>query len=225
MGARGGGGTTSRGSRSTRGTRGISKGLSKGQTTLRTEKIIATTSANKRLKPDFDISTLTEQEKTDLTLKTVLGLKTELGDMKERLTAVEDEMEELRDENDMLHLELRRNNLIFYGINESESENCYEKIMNIIEKGLGLNNIEIDNTRRLGKFSQGNRPRPVHVRFVKQSHRNIIYSKENKIKLKNSEDFKHVYINADLPPRIAEVRKQERKTKLDQRKQQESMFA
>jgi hypothetical protein len=116
---------------------------------------------------------------------------------------------------DKTQLELRRNNLIIKGVTEDPletDESRQKKLTEIINKGMGLKDIEIDTAIRIGKQND-KFPRPIKARFVKQKDRNAVNHIANKKKLMDIEKFKKVYVNADLPYNYQIMKRQEREDK------------
>lgn len=105
--------------------------------------------------------------KTDMkSCKTTVNLKsTKIHELEQRLN-----------EADRYHL---RWNLRLYGIPEQSEENIKQKVINICASAVPDSSIsfkyDIDVVHRLGKLKeQDSRPRPVILRFVKRSTRDLI---------------------------------------------------
>jgi len=107
---------------------------------------------------------------------------------------LQNKVKTLRIQNERLDAQLRKQNVIVFGLTEVEKQTNLELVMqvdNFFESKLRLPNIEIDTVHRLGK-SAPNLTRPVKVRFVK------LRDKERVIANRKSLAPPH-YINDDLP--------------------------
>ena len=144
-------------------------------------------------------------------LDKVTGLQDEkIENMQSEIDGLREEIVELRNEMDQLHVITRKKNLLFTGIPEDPEEQpiqTYTKIRNFVQRELNLD-AEIDTVRRVGSTKKGT-GRRILVTF--SSARNVEMIMENKHKLRNNRK-QRVYINRDDPPRIeqakAEVRKE-----------------
>ena len=103
---------------------------------------------------------------------------------------------------------MRRNNLLFFGIDESREENCEEKILLFIKEKLGVQEQPvIQRAHRLGKptpnnviGSKANRPRPIICLFLDHKQKEAIKSKRFGLKAP-------FWMADDLPKEIREARK------------------
>ena len=115
----------------------------------------------------------------------------------------------MRNEDELIRHNIysRRWNLIIYGIEESERENCTAQVKNVMFSALKINDEIVESTRfcgmhRLGKFKQiSGRPRPVIARFTCREDRDLIW--RQKYNLKGS----RYSLAEDLPPAVRKIRK------------------
>ena len=101
----------------------------------------------------------------------------------------------------------RRWNIIMYGIEESEREDCKKKVLEVIEKDLQLNteNMKFCGIHRLGrKQAHPTRGRPMIVRFTSREDRELVW--KNKFKLQ-SVTGRRIFITDDVPVEIQEIRR------------------
>ena len=147
-------------------------------------------------------NTLTEQSK-DLKKS-----NTQLHDLSSQVRELKkDNLAHRRNYIDM-QARMRRNNLLFFGIEESRDENCEEKIKLFIKEKLGiLEQLMIQRAHRLGKpipfgtvGSKTNRPRPIICLFLDHKQKEVVRSKRFGLK-------KPFGIADDLPLEIREARK------------------
>ena len=83
-------------------------------------------------------------------------------------------------------------------VNDETDENIIDSILNIgAAMDIQLNPVTIVDAHRLGKKSPG-KTRQIIIRFANRATRNRFIS--NRRKLKQSEDFKGVFISDDLTP-------------------------
>ena len=113
----------------------------------------------------------------------------------------------------MIDLEARsrRNNLIFYGIEETQDENCADKIMKLLKEHLQLNNIAPNQLQRAHRMggpkrqthigSNANKPRPIIVCFLDFNLKETIRTRRHQ--LKNTTQS----ISEDLPVEIRNARR------------------
>ena len=145
-----------------------------------------------------------KEEVTSVVKKEMTKHATENKKMKEKLESCESKMsqieseaargvqmiESVRDrmndkmqffENKMLDLEARgrRNNLLFYGVKEEGSENCFSVVQDIIKNKLKITEtIRIERAHRIGE-KRGQHQRPLIVRFLDYSDK-VVVKKERK---------------------------------------------
>ena len=151
-----------------------------------------------------------EQTKEAVTIATntdiaVAKLRDELAVERHNAKRLQHKLEEAQRK--ILHLESysRKQNLIIEGLPEKQGENTEELVMKLITENMGLTltGAPIDKCHRFGRT--GNmRPRPIIIRFVKISTRDIIL--QNAKKLRNGNPNTQVYINEDLPPQVKKER-------------------
>ena len=90
----------------------------------------------------------------------------------------------------------KRENLIVYGIEEKQSENCDEVIRTFLKKELKMQNVEKIKFQRVHRLPSERKPRPMIIRFMWYADRNRVWeerSKLKKTKLFLSEDFSKEY--------------------------------
>ena len=99
---------------------------------------------------------------------------------------------------------MRRCHLIFEGCREQKQENVLALVVHTITTVLKLpinSDSEIDKAHRYGRSIAG-RPRPIIVKFVKHSTRDLVLMAAKE--LKHSDD--NIYINEDLPSSLTNRR-------------------
>ena len=123
-----------------------------------------------------------------------------IEDMQSEIDELRQEIAELRSEIDQVHLETRKQNLIFCGVPEDRvetPEKTFYKVNEIIERELGLVP-DVDTVKRL-RNSAGELPRKILVTL--RTARAVERILENKHKLRGVK-MERVFINKDLPPRL-----------------------
>ena len=129
-----------------------------------------------------------------------LELRREIKSLKKEDSRNGYHAKELDDKFDKLETQARKRNLIFEGVQEMDrnnKENVQRTIYDIFDQMNIDYAIECDTSYRSGPYMK-NRPRPIIVTFLKQSDRDHVFYK--RINLKNSRDYKQVWINEDLSP-------------------------
>ena len=136
-------------------------------------------------------------------------------DTSNKLTELTQEVESLKNYKNIIRAKLidaearsRRNNLLFFGIEESQNESAEEKIMTFLKDKLQVNTTpSIERAHRLGRPPSGpqignkmNRPRPIIVKFSLFQQREAI--RRERFKLNSP-----FGIAEDLPREIREARK------------------
>jgi archaellum component FlaC len=106
---------------------------------------------------------------------------TKLSEVDGSLNSINSSVNELKSENDFLHKELNKLNLVLFGLDESsESEdNLLSQIVKLFAD-LTTDLVQIDCAYRIGN-SKPNSVRPVKIRFMSLSHRNLIFSNRSKL--------------------------------------------
>lgn len=95
----------------------------------------------------------------------------------------------------------RRNNLIFGGLPEDKSENCFVTISNFLKDHLDIDPSPVmSRAHRLGRYKRDS-TRPIIVNFIDTRDTEAIISVANK--LKNTQ----YNINRDFPKEIADARR------------------
>lgn len=147
-------------------------------------------------------------------------LKKTCNDTNEKITVIESVVYELQKENivqekkikeleskiEVLERQTRKNNVIYFGIEEVEDENIKtleQNIINVITKKqeVNLNQTEINNVYRIGKINNERQPRPVIVSLTNFKRKTEILS--SRAKLRGSD----IFVNEDMTRKQQEVRK------------------
>ena len=129
-------------------------------------------------------------------------LKQEVDNIKFEGKRSEYQVKDLKDKLDRMDTTVRKRNLVFEGIPESNhgtKEDVHRVVYNVLDQMSIDYPIECDTCFRTGLYSL-NRPRPIIVTFLKSSDRDHVFVKRTT--LKNSKDFSRVWINEDLSPGI-----------------------
>ena len=128
-------------------------------------------------------------------------------EVKERVNTCEEE--QMRNEDELIRQNIysRRWNLIIYGIEESEIENCTAQVKNVMLSSLKINEEIINSTKfcgvhGLGKSKQiSGKPRPVIACFTCREDRELAW--RQRYNLKGS----RYSLAKDLPPAVRKIRK------------------
>ena len=128
-------------------------------------------------------------------------------EVKERVNTCEED--QMRNEDELIRQNIysRRWNLIMYGIEESERENCTDQVKNIMVSALKINEETVRSTKfcgmhRLGKSKQNSgRPRLVIARFTCREDRDLVWRQRYNLK------GGHFSFAEDLPPAVRKIRK------------------
>ena len=119
------------------------------------------------------------------------------------LSSLESRIDKLEDHS-------RRDNLLFYGFEESQYENCENKIRDILARKIlfgltdvNVNNVDIVRAHRLGQYKAGE-TRPIIVKFQHYCDKELILKQVYKGKL-NSENGK--FVNEDFSTNTTNERK------------------
>ena len=95
-----------------------------------------------------------------------------------------------------------KNNLIFSGIQESELENCEDKVKKFIKEQMKIQNeMHIDVAHRIGKYVRWDKPRPIVARFHYPKERDMVRSATRELK------GTHYGVNEQFPPEVQQKRK------------------
>ena len=164
---------------------------------------------NKALKEKIEkMETQTDQVKTkmgNMEKEIETGMETAKKEVKEEMTLERKEMEE------------KANNLVVYGLKESEKENAKdrmdeddEKVKEMVEEiGVELKG-KVEVKFRAGKKVEGGKPRPVIVRFEDDETREQLLTHARRLARKD--DWRNVFISPDLTwKQREEARKEEKK--------------
>ncbi|XP_045492420.1 uncharacterized protein LOC123691879 [Colias croceus] len=165
-----------------------------------------------------NMETFFERMKIEMTKQT----EDIISRMDEKLAPLSREVEDLKLENrelkkkiTMLEKNRRHNNLILYGLEESE-ESTMELLQATTKKistdlKISLDIKDINEIRRIGKKFNGNdRARPVLISFLNCWKKGEI--------LKNKKKFKNAYVSEDYPKEVQIKRKELREKMLEERK-------
>lgn len=131
--------------------------------------------------------------------------------MDEKLVPFRLEMQELRSENEELKEKIRNlekhkrlNNLILYGIKETETSTVH--LIEIIKEkfkedlNITLEDRDVNKINRIGKNNkESGRERPILLTFVNLWKKNEVMT--------NKKKFKNVYVSEDYPKEILDTRK------------------
>ncbi|XP_070550685.1 myosin-J heavy chain-like [Ptychodera flava] len=141
------------------------------------------------------------------------GVEKELVEANRRITELEAEnmelkkkMDKMESQQDYTNGQLRRNNLIFHGIEQSNNESWEEsekKVRDFVSRELDTvvgETIEIERAHRLTKAR--NNPQPIVVKFNKYKERERILRESRN--LPRESPFK---VTEDLPPLVREKRR------------------
>lgn len=158
------------------------------------------------------------------TNKRVAVLQNEVHELKASLDFTQKEFDELKlsktvmetvnkslislsEKSDYNESQSRRNNLIFDGIQESESETWSDseaKVKKLLSEKLGIDHqkIELERAHRTGKTSsEATRPRPIVAKFLRFKDKQEVLSNAKKLAGTN------IYINEDYPEAVRQKRK------------------
>ncbi|KAH8009195.1 hypothetical protein HPB51_012693 [Rhipicephalus microplus] len=154
-----------------------------------------------------DIASLTTT--LDSRLKTVEARTAAAADLVPRLNKLESTVSDLKNtveifdhRNDNLENRLRRNNLIIYGLTETEKETpdqLLETVHELINVKLGVKCENIERWHRLGTPRNNSSPRPVIIKLIDFRTKTQILG--NARKLKGSK----IYINEDFSARVRQI--------------------
>lgn len=144
-----------------------------------------------------------------------------LSRMDEKLMSFTREVEELKLENQelkgkiaMMERKRRNNNVILYGLEESENTTLelMKTTTNKISTDLkiSLDSRDINEIRRIGKRASNDKARPILVSLVNGWKKAEI--------LRNKKNFSNIYISEDYPKEVQEKRKELREKMLQERK-------
>ncbi|KAH3839003.1 hypothetical protein DPMN_112423 [Dreissena polymorpha] len=96
------------------------------------------------------------------------------SDIKTALSDIKTKTDELEAKTNDLESRSMRENLLFYGLSESEQENCQQKVIQVISERLQLtDDIILDRAHRLGKPAHG-KSRPIVAKFHYYSQRELV---------------------------------------------------
>ncbi|KAK4874019.1 hypothetical protein RN001_013379 [Aquatica leii] len=109
-------------------------------------------------------------------------LLTKCDNMEKTIKNYETDNEILRNKLDDLEQYTRRNSLRIWGIKEERNENVENQVLNVCNNQLGLtlSNNDIDRCHRIGM--QGNKTRPIIVKFIGYRQRAMVFSAKKKLK-------------------------------------------
>ena len=146
-------------------------------------------------------------------------VRSKMGSMEKEIeTGMESAKKEVKEEISMERKEIeeRANNIVVYGLKESEKEEAkdrkeedYEKVKEMVEE-IGVEvkgNMEVKF--RAGKKVEGGKPRPVIVRVEDDESRELLL--KNARRLARKDDWQTVFISPDLTWKQREEAKKEEK--------------
>ena len=155
-----------------------------------------------------------ENDITKLNSKIAKELSTKSTDLTSRLEALENKlshvsitMKDLAWKSIDNESRMRRNNLLFHGIQEEKMENCTKKIEHFLKNVLNITEpVAIQRAHRLGKplplnsvGKKAGRPRPIIVNFLDYRQREAIRAERSKLKHPHG-------ISEDLPFQVRKAR-------------------
>ena len=149
---------------------------------------------------EYQISLEFSQKEIDVLKKENIQLKDKLSEIETEEKRCEFQVKDLEDKFDRLDTTIRRKNLVFEGIQESNQgakEDVQRLVYRVLDQMCIDYPIEYDTCFRTGLYTR-NRPRPIIVTFLKYSDRDHVFAKRTN--LKDSKDFSRVWINEDLAP-------------------------
>lgn len=135
----------------------------------------------------------------------IMRLQKEVGEMKTememRVTTSAKIVKE--DVDERLEIERRKGNLIIHGVPESNAEKDIDEVAKILGEGLKLDfTRHVDKMERIGREVEG-RPRPIRMKIKNMDGRKEILSRAKN--LKDTEEFKRMFISPDLTRRQQEA--------------------
>lgn len=140
---------------------------------------------------------------TAVTKNVMEGIDMKLKSLTEENKALKTKITALEQKLHIIEKDKRRNNLVFYGIDEiGKTENELVDYINeiIIESGTHMSSEEISNIYRIGrKINNKNRPVVVTISTIWKKHTIL----KNKSNLPAG-----IYVNEDFPKEVRETRKQ-----------------
>ena len=152
------------------------------------------------------------------------------GGLKKVETGLEKAKEEVKEEVrlDMVEKEERRNNMVIYGLEESEKEEAKERAKDdqkTVKKLLEALEMEVEEDGmevkfRAGKKREDGKPRPLIVRFKEEEKKDQLLIDARKLGRK--EGWKKVFLAPDLTPR---QREEDRKKEEERKKEAEEKNA
>lgn len=112
-------------------------------------------------------------------------LDTRISALEKHMNNIQGDNEELRMKVDTLEQQSKCNQLRVFGVPEDGNENVKEKLLDIFENKINVNDCQLENCYRLGPFNRTAKyPRPILATFINEQHRNKIF--QNKKNLKGS---------------------------------------
>ena len=118
-------------------------------------------------------------------------LKQENTKLRNDLCLVDAELKQQNERINQLEMYSRRENLVFYGIRQDNEEDCEEKIRNILEKTMEIEDVELMRFDQCHRMS-GAKPQPIIIRFNWSKDRQRVWRARSKLKdgqVSMSEDF------------------------------------
>lgn len=122
------------------------------------------------------------------------------NEMNMGLRAVREDVEE------KLEIERRKENLVIHGVPETDAERDIDTVTQILSLGLHLDFTRyVESMMRIGRV-QTERPRPLRLKLKSQNARKEILARAKN--LKESEDYKRMFITPDLTRKQQEADKE-----------------
>ena len=148
-----------------------------------------------------------QSEKIEKNEEKIEVLSKKLVDSEIKRENQNDKYKELEEKIEQLEREKRRKTILIEGVKEIEVNKPENVIIDLfrdvgLERGLG----DVDSFYRRGRFDETNpKPRPIVITFIRMSDKILLF--RNLHKLKNNNDWKHIYVNDDLTElQLSEIR-------------------
>ncbi|KAK3082855.1 hypothetical protein FSP39_007224 [Pinctada imbricata] len=133
-------------------------------------------------------------------------IEIENSELKKDLSKIKNQMKELNDQQLDLQTRSMRDNLIFYGIEEKDGENCESVLKEFIADVLKVEQrVEFHRVHRMGRKIHG-KIRPIVAKFVQFKEREVV-RKSVYTSLAGNDENKKYGINEQFPRIINERRK------------------
>ena len=157
------------------------------------------------------LNSIYEGQKKELTdaKSSITSLKKQCSDLEKRATECESQKGRVQDKLNGLESRSMRENLLFLGIDETQNEDCAEKVKQFCEDELQMaqdtvSEIEFDRAHRIGKVKVGS-VRPIVVKFHRYKDREAVRSQAACVGQRLRE--RHFTVKPQLPFEVMEKRK------------------